>query len=88
MPTAIRSKASRRIDEILATGLGNDQALALAIEELDPELRLQGLDLVAHGTLRDTQLLRGPREALMAGRGLEGLECVQRWKAAKHRPTS
>jgi hypothetical protein len=74
--------------EVLASHLGNDQALPFAVEELDTKLRLQGLDLVAHGTLGDKQLLRSPREALVASRGLEGLEGVQRWKAAKHRPTS
>jgi hypothetical protein len=74
--------------EVLASHLGNDQALPFAVEELDTKLRLQGLDLVAHGTLGDKELLRSPCEALVAGRGLEGLERVQRWKAAKHRPTS
>ena len=39
--------------EIFAPSLGDDEALALAIEELDPELQFQRLDLVAHGTLRD-----------------------------------
>ena len=54
-------------DEIVATGFGNDQPLALAIEKLDPELCLQGFDLVAHGSLRDTQFFGGTREALMPG---------------------
>src|SRR2546429_393612 len=34
--------------EVVATGLGDDQALALAIEELDAELRFQSLDLMAY----------------------------------------
>ena len=34
--------------EILAAGLRDDEALALAIEEFDSELQLQGFDLVAH----------------------------------------
>ena len=71
-------------DEIFATGLGDDEPLALAIEKLDPELCLQRFDLVAHRSLRDTQLLGRTREALMPGRGLEGLERIQRRKAAKH----
>jgi uncharacterized protein YjiS (DUF1127 family) len=61
----------------LATGLGDDKALALAIEELDPKLRLQRFDLVAYSALRDEQFLGRPREALMAGRGLEGLESIE-----------
>jgi hypothetical protein len=39
--------------EVLATGLGDNETLALAIEELDPELLLQRLDLVAYRALRD-----------------------------------
>ena len=84
VPTAMRSNASRRTIEIVATGFGDDQPLALAIEELDAELRFQRLDLMAHGSLRDAQLFGGSREALMPRRGLEGLERVQRRKAAKH----
>jgi len=37
----------------LATGLGDNESLTLAIEELDPELLLQRLDLVAYRALRD-----------------------------------
>ena len=71
-------------DKILATGLGDDQALALAIEELDAELRFQRFDLMAYGSLGDTQFFSGSREALMPSGRLESLERVQRWKPAKH----
>src|SRR5205085_2624370 len=70
--------------EVVATGLGDDQALALAIEELDAELRFQSLDLMAHGTLGDAQLLGRARETLVTRRGLEGLQCVQCREATKH----
>ena len=88
VPAAMRSKASRTTLEIGAAGFGDDQPLALAIEELEAELRLERLDLVADRALRDAQLLGGAREALVAGRGLEGLERVQRRQAARHGHTT
>src|SRR5262249_116257 len=48
--TAMRSKAS--------PCLGDDQTLALAIKELDPELQFHGLHLVVHASLGHAQLLR------------------------------
>ena len=60
--------------KIFAAGLGHHQPLALAIEKLDAERRLQRLDLMAHRALRDVQLFSRPGEALAPRRGLEGLE--------------
>jgi hypothetical protein len=74
--------------KVFATCLRDHQALALAVEELDAEHALQGLHLMADRPLRDAQLLGGPRETLVAGGSLEGLEGIQRRQAAKHRPTS
>ena len=70
--------------EIFAPRPRNQQPLALPIEELDAEFRLQCLDLMTHGTLRDTQLFGGSGETLMACRSLKSLEGIQRWQAAKH----
>ena len=70
--------------EVLAPGLGDDETLPLAIEELDPELRLQRLDLMAHRPLGDEQLLGRPGETFMAGGRLEGLQRIQRRQAAQH----
>ena len=70
--------------EVLAARLRDDEALALAIEELDAQLELQGLHLVAHRALRHAQLLGRAREALVAGRGLESLERIEGRKAAEH----
>ena len=69
--------------EVLAASLGDDESLPLAIEELDPELLLQRFDLVAYRALGDEQLLGRPREALMAGGGLEGLQRIERRQAAQ-----
>src|SRR3954451_748837 len=74
--------------EIIAPGLGDDEPLALAIEQLEAERRLERLDLMAHRPLRDAKLLGRPREALMARRGLEGLERIKRRKTAKHPATA
>ena len=41
---------------------------------------LQGLDLVAHRGLRDTQFLGGAGEAEVSGGGLEGAKRSQRGK--------
>lgn len=61
--------------------------LALAIEELEAELRLWRLHLVADRSLSDEQLLGRAREALMTGRGLEGLQRIERRQSARHRLT-
>ena len=63
--------------EIGAPALGDHQPLALAIEQLQAELGLERFHLMADGALRDAELLGGAREALMAGRGLEGLERIE-----------
>src|SRR6266545_1250934 len=73
--------------KIFATGLGDHKSLAHAIEKLDAERFLQGLDLMVHSSLCDAQFFSRSREALAPRRGLEGLEGVQRWQAAKHRST-
>ena len=59
--------------EIAATGLREDKPLALAIEQLQPKLGLERLDLMTHGALGDAKLVCCSREALMACRGLKGL---------------
>src|SRR6516165_7902515 len=74
--------------EVFAPGLGDHESLALPIEELEAELQFQGLNLVAHRTLGDEQLLGRPREAFMARGSLEGLEGVEGRQAPKHRPPS
>jgi hypothetical protein len=71
-------------NEVGTPGLGDDQPLALAIEELQSELGLERLHLMADRTLGDAEFLGGAREALVAGSGLEGLERVERWQAARH----
>src|SRR5262249_53481611 len=70
--------------QVLAPRLGDEEALALAVEQLDAEFLLQRLDLMAHGALGDEQLLGGARETLVAGRGFEGLERVERRQSAWH----
>ena len=40
--------------------------------------------LLAHGALGDAKLVRRPREAFMAGGGLEGLERIERRQSARH----
>jgi hypothetical protein len=70
--------------EIVAAGLGNDEALTFAIEELQSQQRLERLHLMAHGALRDAQRLAGPCEAPVACRCLKGFQRVEGWKAAEH----
>ena len=57
--------------EIVAAGIGDDQTVPLALEELKPELDLQRLDLMAHGALRHAELFGGARKALVPGCGIE-----------------
>src|SRR5262249_26908960 len=68
---AVKRLAHNR--QIIAPGIGNDEPLPLAIEELDAKLRLQRLHLMAHGTLCDAQLLGGAGEADVSGCGLKSL---------------
>jgi len=74
-------------NEIGAAGFGNDEALPFAIEQLQSELGLERLHLMADGTLRDAEFLRRAREALVARRRLKGLECVEGRQSPRHRPT-
>ena len=86
MPSAIRSNASRTTAKIVAAGLGDGQALALAVEELQAELGLQSLHLMADGALGDAQLVRGSGEALVPRRGLKRPQRIQRWQRAAQSP--
>src|SRR6516165_8306342 len=70
--------------QIIAPGIGDDQPLPLAIEELDAKLRLQRLHLMAHGALSDAQLLGSAGEADVSGSGLKSLERVQLRQASRH----
>ena len=84
VPSSSRSNTSRTTGEIAAPGLGDDQTIVLALEELKRKLDLERLDLVADGALRQAQLLSGAREALVPGRGVERPQRVQRWQQAAH----
>ena len=70
--------------KVVAAGIGDDQPLPLAVEQLDAELGFQRFNLMTHSALRDAKLLGGAGEADMPGRGLEGFECVQLWQAPRH----
>src|SRR5262249_3411397 len=70
--------------EIGAPGLGNEQALPLAPEQLQAELRLERLDLLTDRALRDAQLLRRLGEAQVPCRGLESPDGIERRQAARH----
>ena len=80
----MRSKRVAHGDQIVPAGLGEDEPLTLAIEQPDPELGLERLDLVADRALRDEQLRGGAGEALVPRRGLEGPQGIQRRKALPH----
>src|SRR4029077_8113722 len=51
-----------------------DQRPRAPLEQLYPAGLFQLSDLVADGRRRDTEILRGSREAMMPGSGLEGME--------------
>jgi hypothetical protein len=74
--------------KIIAAGFGDDQPLALAVEQLDRKLGFKRLDLVADGALRDAQLFRRARKTLVPRGGLEGFQGIERWQAWSHRTTS
>ncbi len=71
--------------QIVAARLGDDKALAFAVEQLDAKLGFERLDLMADRALRDVKLVGRARETLMPGGGLEGLQGIERWQARAHR---
>jgi hypothetical protein len=64
--------------QVFAARLGDDQPLALMVEELDAEFRLESLDLMAHRSLHNAKFVGGAGEVFVPGRSLEGLEGVGR----------
>jgi len=72
------------LDEIVAAGGRDLEALALAVEQPDAELRLQRLHLLADRALGDVKFLGGAREALVTGGGLERPEGIERRQPAWH----
>ena len=70
--------------EVVTPSLRDHQALPLAEEKLQAELRFEFLDLMTHGALRHRQLVRGPRKALVPGGGFEHLECIEGRQSARH----
>src|SRR5262249_58666898 len=75
-------------NEVGRARLGDHQPLPFAVEKPQSELGLERLDLVTDGALGDKELLGCARKTLVAGRGLEGLERVERGQAARHWPRS
>jgi len=74
--------------KIVAPGFGDDQALALAIEQLYGKLRFQSFDLVTHRALGDAKLFGGARKALMPRSGFKGFQGIERRQVWAHRTTS
>ncbi len=71
-------------DEIVPAGGRDLEALAVALEQLDAELALERLHLLADRALGDVKLLGRAREALVAGGRLERAERIERRQAARH----
>src|SRR5215208_5945744 len=67
-----------------ASGIRQLDRAGPPVKEREPEQLLQAADLMAQRSRRDVKLLGSPREAEMTGDGLEGPECVQRGKRARH----
>src|SRR5262245_3063912 len=70
--------------EIIAPGLGDDQALPLAVEQFYCKLCFQRLDLMADRALRDAKLFSRARKALVPRGGFEGFQGIERWQAWAH----
>ena len=71
-------------NKIVASRLGDDESLRLAIEELEAQLRLERFHLMADRPLRDAKFLGRARKALVPGGSLEGFERIQRRQSARH----
>ena len=82
----IKGVAHRR--EIGLTLVGQQQRPVETAEELEPQVRLQALDLMTDRRLGDVQFLGGAGERKMARRGLEDAERIKGRQTAGHRQTS
>ena len=78
--------AQRLIDQgrINVAGAGQPQPARFAIEKLDAEPVLEGLDAVTDGACRQVQLLGGFAEAVVAGGSLEDPQRTQWGKPERH----
>jgi hypothetical protein len=65
------------LGRVAAARIGEPHTLAVAGEQRDAEVGFQRANLVAHGAVRDEQLVGGAGEALVPRRGLECLDRVQ-----------
>ena len=65
-------------------GLGQLDGPRAAMKQLEAEKIFQPANLMTERCRRHMQLICGLREAQVAGRGLEGLEGVQRWQRTAH----
>ena len=87
MPNALRAE-SDPIEcvahhlKIGAAGPRDGQPLPFAVEQPDAKFDLERLHLMAYCALRHRQLFCRLGEALVARRGLEGFEGVERWQSA------
>jgi hypothetical protein len=70
--------------KIFAPSNRDDEALPLALEQLDAELGFQRLDPLADGTLRDREFLCGASKAFVPRRDLECFERAQGWQLTPH----
>ena len=68
--------------------LGEFDATGPAVKELQPQVGLQRLDLVADRGMGDAKFLGRVLEAQVPGRGLEGAKLVQVRQASGHGSTS
>jgi len=72
--------------QILVAGVGDDQTLVLAVEQLKAECGLQSLHLMADRALGDAQLVCGSSKALVTRRGLKRPQRIQlRERATQYR---
>jgi hypothetical protein len=65
-------------------GVGQPEGPRKPREEADTVVVLDQLDLLADGSGRNRQLLRGLAEAEMAGGRFNGAKAVERRQAARH----
>ena len=70
--------------KIVASRLGDDEPLRLAIEELEAQLCLERFHLMADSPLCNAELFGRARKALVPGGSLEGLERIQGRQSARH----
>jgi hypothetical protein len=77
-------QVARDLAVVAPSGLGERGAARGALHQPHADLRLEQPQLLAHGAVREAQLLGGLAHAVMAGHGIEDQQRAGAWNVTVH----